>query len=68
MSLSAEDVALLDEYAVALGLKSRSAVVQRAIRSLAQSGLEQDYAEAWDEWNASREGPLWEKTAHDGLR
>jgi len=67
VSLPDEDVATLDDYAHAQGLKSRSAAVQRAIRMLRQPALEQDYAAAWDEWEASGEEDTWEAAAADGL-
>lgn len=67
VSLRDEDVAILDEYAQAQGLKSRSEAVQRAIRMLRQPALEQDYAAAWDEWEASGEEATWETTAADWL-
>lgn len=36
--------------------------------SLAQSGgLEQDYASAWEEWEASGEADAWDSTRADGL-
>ena len=67
MSLPDEDVALLDEYARASGLPSRSAVVQKALQLLRQGDLDQDYAAAWDEWQASGEQAAWDVTATDGL-
>jgi antitoxin MazE9 len=67
VSLPEEDVAALDEYARATGLKSRSAAVQRAIRLLRQRDLEKDYAVAWDEWESSGDEHAWEVTAGDGL-
>lgn len=67
VSLSEEDVALLDAYARSSGLPSRSAVVQQAIRSLRLSGLEEDYAAAWDDWDASGSRGDWEGVAADGL-
>ena len=60
VSLPADDVATLDEYAHASGLPSRSAVLQHA-------DLEQDYATAWDEWQSSGDQVLWEAAAADGL-
>jgi Arc/MetJ-type ribon-helix-helix transcriptional regulator len=66
VSLPEEDVATLDEYARAAGLKSRSAAVQRAIRLLRQRDLEQDYAAAWAEWESSG-AQDWEVTTADGL-
>ena len=55
VSLPEEDVAALDAYARAAGLKSRSAAVLCAIRLLRYPDLEDDYAAAW------------EATAADGL-
>ncbi len=67
VSLSDEDVALLDEYARSTGLGSRSAAVQHAVHLLRHAGLEQDYAVAWDEWEASGDAAAWEQTSADGL-
>jgi hypothetical protein len=68
VSLSAEDVAVLDEYSRTAGLASRSAAVQHAIRLLRLPNLEQDYAAAWDEWEASGDEEAWGKTSADGLK
>ncbi len=67
VSLPEQDVAALDEYARAYGLASRSAAVQRAIRLLRNLDLEQNYANAWDEWESSGEQAAWEATAGDGF-
>ncbi len=67
VSVSEEDVALLDEYARASGLSSRSAAVQRAIRLLRHEDLEHDYAAAWEDWESSGERAAWEGTVGDGL-
>jgi Arc/MetJ-type ribon-helix-helix transcriptional regulator len=67
VSLSEEDVAVLDEYAHYSGLPTRSAAVQYAIRLLRQADLEQDYASAWEEWESSGEQAFWEGTLADGL-
>ena len=67
ISLPEEDVAVLDEYARASGLKSRSAVIRRALVLLRQPELEQDYEAAWAEWETSGEQAAWEGTAADGL-
>ena len=67
VSLPEEDVAALDAYARAAGLKSSSAAVQRAIQLLRYPDLEADYAAAWDEWQSSGEQAVWETTAADGL-
>lgn len=67
VTLSEADVAVLDEFARACGLRSRSAALHRAIQALRQDGLEQDYAEAGAEWDASGQAEAWEVTVADGL-
>lgn len=67
VSLPAEDVATLDDYARTSGLPSRSAALQHAIHLLRHADLEQDYASAWDEWESSGDQASWEATAADGL-
>jgi Arc/MetJ-type ribon-helix-helix transcriptional regulator len=67
VSLSDEDVAVLDTYVERAGLPSRSAGVQRAIRMLRYPALEDDYGDAWSEWSAAGEENAWENTAGDGL-
>jgi Arc/MetJ-type ribon-helix-helix transcriptional regulator len=67
VSLSQEDVALLDEYARTSGLPSRSAVLQHAVRLLRHAELEQDYEAAWADWEGSGERAAWEGTIGDGL-
>jgi Arc/MetJ-type ribon-helix-helix transcriptional regulator len=67
ISLSEEDVAALDRYVQAAGAPSRSAAIQQAIRMLGDPELEDAYAEAWDEWQASGEAAAWEVATADGL-
>ncbi len=67
ISLSDEDVAALDRYVRAAGVPSRSAAIQHAIRMLRDPELEDAYAAAWDEWQASGEATAWEDTTADGL-
>ena len=67
VSLSEEDVAVLDDYAHTSRLASRSAALQHSIRLLRHVDLEQDYASAWQEWESSGEQAFWEGTAADGL-
>lgn len=66
ISLPDEDVAFLDAYARALGERSRSAVIQRAVRLLRATELGPAYAEAWEEWEQD-EGAAWESVVADGL-
>ncbi len=62
-----EDVNFLDSYARTHGMPSRSATVRRAIRLLQASQLEDDYAEAFQEWIDSGEGAAWDVVSGDGL-
>ncbi len=66
VSLSDEDVAVLDAYVKQTGLPSRSAGVQRAVRMLRHPTLEDDYGRAWAEWETS-EHDEWDATVADGL-
>lgn len=67
VSLSEEDVATLDKYVRASGVASRSAALREAIRLLGDPDLEEAYAQAWDEWEASGDAADWDSTAGDGL-
>ena len=67
VSLSESDVASLDTYARAAGLKSRSAAIQQAIRLLGDPELQSAYEEAWHEWEASGYAETWESATADGL-
>jgi antitoxin MazE9 len=67
VSLSDEDVAVLDTYVERAGLPSRSAGVQRAIRMLRYPALEDDYGDAWAEWSAAGDDDAWDNTTGDGL-
>ena len=67
ISLSEEDLAILDRYTEAAGLPSRSATIQKAIRMLGDPDLEDAYSEAWEEWHTSGDAAEWEHTAADGL-
>lgn len=67
VSLPDEDVAVLDEHARKAGLRSRSAAIHQAVRLLRQSGLEEDYAAAWEEWERSGDRDLWEAAVDDGV-
>jgi hypothetical protein len=67
VSLSEDDVAVLDAYVEQAGLSSRSAGVARAVQMLRYSALEDDYAQAWEEWSNTDEADAWESTAADGI-
>jgi Arc/MetJ-type ribon-helix-helix transcriptional regulator len=68
VSVSDEDVAVLDGYVAEAGLASRSAAVQHAIALLRQAHLDDEYAAAWDEWENSGDRAAWESAGNDGLR
>jgi Arc/MetJ-type ribon-helix-helix transcriptional regulator len=67
VSLPDDDIVVLDEHARRAGLRSRSAAIHQAVRLLRRSGLEEDYAAAWQEWDRSGEREVWEKASGDGL-
>lgn len=68
VSLPAEDVQFLDDYAREQGLGSRSAALHQAVRQLRAAELVADYGEAWDDWAAASDADAWERTAGDGLK
>ena len=67
ISLRDEDIGFLDDYARVHGMPSRSATVRMAVRLLRASHLENDYAEAFQEWTDSGEAEVWETVVGDGL-
>jgi Arc/MetJ-type ribon-helix-helix transcriptional regulator len=67
VSLSEDDIAVLDAYIEQAGLPSRSAAIQRAVQMLRYPALEEDYAQAWEQWSSSREAEAWEVTTGDGV-
>lgn len=66
VSLSDEDVAILDAYVATAKLPSRSAGLQRAVQMLRYPELENDYAGAWAEWS-DEESRAWDTVAGDGV-
>lgn len=67
VSLPAEDVAFLDDYAHSQGIESRSAVVQRAVALLRASELGDAYEDAFTSWSDEGEAGAWDVVAADGL-
>ncbi|MFF3097731.1 ribbon-helix-helix domain-containing protein [Streptomyces cyaneofuscatus] len=67
VSLPQEDVAFVDEYAAKTDADSRSAVIHSAIELLRTAGLEAEYTEAFQEWDASEDAALWDRRVADGL-
>lgn len=66
VNLADEEIAFIDRYATDHAVGSRSAVVQRALLLLQTNELGDDYAGAWEEWEAAG-GDAWESVAADGL-
>ena len=56
----------MDAYARSQGIKSRSGVIQTAIRLLRTSELADDYASAWAEWD-EEDDKTWDRSSRDGL-
>lgn len=67
VSLTEDDLIALDRFVEQAGLGSRSAGIQQAIRRLGDADLEDAYAAAWQEWEASGDAELWDVTSGDGL-
>ncbi|MFN3595304.1 MAG: ribbon-helix-helix domain-containing protein [Thiobacillaceae bacterium] len=62
ISLPPDAVAFIESYRAAHAIKSRSQVVELALRKLREEELESAYREA-----AAQTDPLWEQTVADGL-
>ena len=67
VSLTDDDIRVLDGFMARTGLPSRSAAVQRAIAMLRHPDLDEDYGRAWAEWSAAGEGDIWDSATADGL-
>jgi Arc/MetJ-type ribon-helix-helix transcriptional regulator len=67
VSLPDDDVDFLDRYADEHGEGSRSAALQRAIRLLRASELQEAYHGAWAEWADGGDVDDWDALAGDGL-
>ncbi|MBK6669810.1 MAG: ribbon-helix-helix protein, CopG family [Actinobacteria bacterium] len=67
VSLPADDVAFLDSYARDKGIRSRSAVLHRAVALLRSSELAEAYESAWTDWRDSGAEADWGVTLADGL-
>ena len=67
VSLPEEDVEFIDGFARDAGL-TRSAALHEAVDALRRRGLADEYAAAYDEWEASGEAAVWEAVSDDGIR
>ena len=66
VSLSDDDLAVLDEQVRTARLPGRSAAVAVAVKALRERGLAREYAEEFSEDNP--ELAVWDKATGDGLR
>jgi Arc/MetJ-type ribon-helix-helix transcriptional regulator len=66
VSLPEEDLAFIDEYARRAEIRSRSAVLHRALALLREHEMEAGYASAWRDWADIEDRELWEATSGDG--
>ncbi|WP_370149375.1 ribbon-helix-helix domain-containing protein [Streptacidiphilus sp. EB129] len=67
VSLPEGDVAFLDRYVAETPSDSRSAAIHAAIELLRAAQLEDDYAEAWQDWEQHEDATAWDRVTGDGL-
>ena len=67
ISLDEVDLDRLDQILQHDRLTSRSATIQRAIRTQWELLLADAYGDAWDEWESSGDRQAWDATTDDGL-
>ena len=67
ISLDEVDLDRLDQILRHDQLASRSATIQRAIRTQWELLLGDSYSDAWDEWESGN-AQTWETATGDGLR
>lgn len=65
--VDAELARYLGDFQQAHGIKSRSEVLEMAIKALRDKALEREYAIAMEAWNGSEDARLWDLTVADGL-
>jgi len=67
VSLPDSDVKVLDEYVSQHPGESRSSALHAAVLALRDRSLIVEYADAYDEWEASGDAVAWDRTVGDGL-
>ncbi len=67
ISLPAEDLEFVDAQTSTGLFASRSAVLHAAVRLLKDRHYADSYAAAWDEWDASEDGAMWNAVIGDGV-
>ena len=67
ISISQEIAQFIESYQQENDVKSRSEVIERALKLLREKELQQAYYEAGQEWLTSEDAALWESASADGL-
>jgi Arc/MetJ-type ribon-helix-helix transcriptional regulator len=69
LSVSVDEslVAFVDRYQKEKDIKTKSEVVEKALKLLRSQELKEAYKEAYREWRESGEEAVWEVTVADGL-
>ncbi len=67
ISVSREIARFVETYQQKNDVKSRSEVIERALKLLREKELQQAYYEAGQEWLAGEDADLWESTSADGI-
>jgi Arc/MetJ-type ribon-helix-helix transcriptional regulator len=67
VSLSDADIEFIDRYAECHDVKTRSAVLHKAVKVLQEEDLADAYEEAFIEWEESGEATIWDRAVRDGL-
>lgn len=67
VSLSVDEVAMLDDVVARNGLSSRSAGVRRAIAEMQRSQLTDEFVECFSEPRFIEDVALWDDTLADGI-
>lgn len=57
----------VEHYQKRYGIRTKSAVVERALVALREAELMQQYADAYREWAETEDAGLWDTTTADGL-
>ena len=67
VSLDPRKLEFISKYQQTHGVRTKSEVVERAIKLLEHQELKTQYAQAYSEWAQSGEETVWDATSADGL-
>ena len=67
VSLDPRKLEFISKYQQTHGVRTKSEVVERAIKLLEHEELKTQYAQAYSEWAASGEETVWDVSSADGL-